>query len=173
MNLYIQIENGQPINHPALEENLIEAFGEIPNGWEKFVRVEPPTLEFNQTFEDPHVVYDNINGIWTDVFQIRELTAEEQDQKRVREEARALEIYQKAVDEYKARWAALPQRDNFSAWVFNQETIKYEPPIPRPTDREVIWHGASNSWVDRPIKPDDGKQYKIDFYTSSWVEVTE
>ena len=30
MNLYIEIENGQAKNHPALESNLLEAFGSIP-----------------------------------------------------------------------------------------------------------------------------------------------
>jgi len=171
MNLYIQVKNGQPINHPAFEDNLIQAFGLVPEGWEPFVRVEHPTLEWNQAFEEPHVVYDNINGVWTDIFQIRELTAEEQEQKRERQKAQELEFHQKAIDDYKAWWASLRQRDNFAAWTFNEETIQYEPPIPRPTDREVIWHGASNSWVDRPIKPEDGKQYQLDFYTSSWVEV--
>jgi hypothetical protein len=173
MNLYIQVENGQPINHPSLEENLIEAFGAIPENWESFVRIERPILEWNQTFEDPHVIYGAVNGEWTDVFQIRELTAEEQEQKRAQEAEQAKQDHKLLIDSYKAKWDVLPQRDNFSAWMFNEETIQYEPPIPRPTDREVIWHGASNSWVDRPIKPNDGKKYKIDFYTSTWVEVQE
>ena len=42
MNLYIQIENGLPINHPAFEDNLIQAFGKVPDHWEEFVRVEKP-----------------------------------------------------------------------------------------------------------------------------------
>jgi hypothetical protein len=157
MNLYIQIENGQPINHPAFEDNLIQAFGAVPENWEKFVRLERPTLEQTQEFCDPYVKYEKIDGVWTDVFQIKELTDEE---------ARL-----KKIDEYKLEWNALPQRDNFSAWVLNEETIQYEPPIPRPADRKVIWHGASNSWVDMPVKPSDGKKYRMDFYTSSWVEV--
>jgi hypothetical protein len=173
MNLYIQVENGQPINHPSLEENLIEAFGAVPENWKPFIRLEPPNLEWSQTFQNPKVVYEKVNGVWADVFQIRELNAEEQDQKRAQEEAEFSEWHKNAVIEYKARWDALPQRDNFAAWTFNEELIRYEPPIPRPTDREVIWHGASNSWVDKPIKPDDGKQYRLDFYTSSWVEVSQ
>lgn len=165
MNLYIQIENGQPINHPALEENLLQAFPDgIPSNWEPFVRAAPPVLGDYETFDDPDVTYEKINGVWTDVHQVREMSAEEKA---------ALDQTQKLqkIDIAKARWNSLPQRDNFSAWVFNEDTIKYEPPIPRPTDREVIWHGASNGWVDKPQKPDDGKEYTIDFYTSSWVEV--
>jgi hypothetical protein len=158
MNLYIQIEDGQPINHPAYEDNLIQAFGAIPAHWEPFVRIKAPTLSELEKWDDPHVTYEKVDGVWTDVYHIVEITAEE----------KALKI-----EEHKAIWAALPQRDNFSAWVFNEETIKYEPPIPRPTDREVIWSGANNGWVDRPQKPDDGKTYRLDFYTSSWVEVTQ
>lgn len=162
MNLYIQIENGQPINHPALEDNLLEAFGEIPSNWESFVRLEIPTLGDYEKFDDPQVTYEKINGVWTDVFHVIEVTDEE---KQI--------IKQRKIDAYKLVWSKLPQRDNFSAWVFNEETIKYEPPIPRPTDREVIWSGANNGWVDKPQKPNDGKEYRLDFYTSSWVEIPQ
>ena len=158
MNLYIQIEDGQPINHPAYEENLIEAFGAVPAHWEPFVRVKHPTLSEFEKWDDPYVTYEKVDGVWTDIYHIVEITAEEKAAK---------------IEEHKAIWAALPQRDNFSAWVFNEETIRYEPPIPRPSDREVIWSGANNGWVDRPQKPDDGKTYRLDFYTSSWVEVTQ
>jgi len=162
MNLYIQTENGQPINHPALEENLLQAFGAVPSNWEPFVRVASPVLGEYETFDDPHVVYEKVDGVWTDVHQVIKISAAEK-----------AAVKQREIDAYKATWAKLPQRDNFSAWVFNEETIKYEPPIPRPTDREVIWSGANNDWVDKPQKPDDGKTYRLDFYTSSWVEVTE
>lgn len=162
MNLYIQTENGQPINHPALEENLIEAFGAVPSNWEPFTRLEKPTLGVDEKFDDPDVTYEKIDGVWTDVYHVVALTDEDK-----------AVIKQQKIDNYKAVWAALPQRDNFSAWVFNEETIKYEPPIPRPTDRDVIWSGANNGWVDKPQKPDDGKTYRLDFYTSSWVEITQ
>ena len=42
MKLYIQVENGQPINHPAFADNLTQAFGQIPNTWEPFYRIERP-----------------------------------------------------------------------------------------------------------------------------------
>ena len=162
MNLYIQIENGQPINHPAFEDNLIDAFNEVPATWEPFVRIELPILEENQIFNDPKVTYEKVNGVWTDVFHIRDID----------DETKTI-LKQKKINAYKTMWNALPQRDNFSAWVFNEDTIRYEPPIPRPTDRDVYWQGKTNSWVDRPPKPDDGKEYRIDFDTGTWVEVTE
>ena len=166
MNLYIKVENGQTIEHPTFEENLIEVFGEVSSQWEPFVRVEPPVLGEYEVFADPRVIYQKIDGVWTDVYQVIQMTAEE---KVAKEQANK----QLEIDLYKKSWAALPQRDNFSAWTFNEETIKYEPPVPRPTDRDVIWSGANNGWVDKPQKPDDGKTYRIDFYTLSWVEVTQ
>lgn len=33
MNLFIQIKDGMPINYPAFEDNLIEAFGRVPDDW--------------------------------------------------------------------------------------------------------------------------------------------
>jgi len=43
MNLYIQVENGKPINHPAFEDNLIQAFGSIPANWKPFKRIPQPS----------------------------------------------------------------------------------------------------------------------------------
>jgi hypothetical protein len=161
MNLYIETENGQVKNHPAYRDNLIQVFGQIPEHWEPFTRLERPTLGEYEVFEDPEVTYEKVDGVWTDVFHVREMTTQEK-----------AGITQAKINAAKAAWNKFPQRDNFSTWVFNEETMKYEPPISRPTDREVMWHGASNGWVDRPQKPDDGKTYTLDFYTSSWVEVT-
>ena len=166
MKLYIEIENGAPKNHPAFEDNLLEAFGAIPAHWELFVHVPRPVPGVDEVLDSDVSTYEKINGAWTDVWVLRSITVEE---KAIKDQ----EKKQKEIDAYKIAWAGLPQRDNFFAWVFNEETIKYEPPIPRPTDREVIWSGANNGWVDKPQKPDDGKEYKLDFYTSSWVEVTQ
>jgi hypothetical protein len=162
MNLYIQTENGQAINHPAFEDNLIQAFGEVPSHWEPFVRVERPALTEYQVFEDPNVTYEKVDGVWTDVFHIRDMTTEE----------KAIALQNK-IDTAKAMWAALPDRDNFSAWTFNDETARYEPPIPRPTEGNYFWQGTTNSWVVRPARPDDGKIYKLDFASATWVEVTQ
>lgn len=163
MNLYIKVENGQPIEHPAVEENLFQAFPDgIPSNWEPFNHIAPPALGEYEVFADPHVVYQKVDGVWTDVYQIIQMTAEE---KTAKDKANK----QLEIDRYKEAWAKLPQRDNFSSWIFNEEIIAYEPPIPRPTDREVIWSGAINNWVDKPQKPNDGKIYVIDFYTLSWV----
>ena len=161
MNLYIEIENGVTKNHPALESNLIQAFGAIPEHWQPFIRVERPMPTFYQVLESNTPTYAKVNGIWTDVWPIREMTAEEKEVAR-----------QAAITELKESWAARPQVENWSAWVFNEETIEYEPPIPRPDPikgKIVLWCGADNNWKETPARPEG--EYKFDFFAWNWVAV--
>ena len=157
MNLYIETENGQTKNHPAFEDNLLQAFGAVPTQWEPFTRVERPVPGVYQTMDSQEPVYAKVDGVWTDVWTVRDMTAEEKTAK------------QQAV---KDNWSALPNRDNFTAWTFDESTCRYVPPTPRPTDGNYFWQGTTNSWVIRPSYPDDGKQYKLDTPTATWVLIT-
>lgn len=51
MDLYIRIENGQPVNHPALKENLVHAFGCVPSSWVPFTRIEQPAELLTSPFQ--------------------------------------------------------------------------------------------------------------------------
>jgi hypothetical protein len=156
MILYIQIENGVPINHPAYEENLLNAFGTIPVDWERFVRVKQPTPSVYKTFDDPDYVYEKIDGAWTDVWRLRDMTPEEKL------------IKQAEVKEW---WASRRQLENFSAWVFDEATCDYVPPFPRPDDGKFyFWQGITSSWVEKPPYPDDGKTYRLNFTSAMWEE---
>jgi len=75
--LYLQIENGLPVNHPAFENNLIQVFGCVPRGWEIFNRIEFPELETFQVLEIPEVAYVKTDDGWTDAWFVREMTIEE------------------------------------------------------------------------------------------------
>jgi len=66
--LYIQVESGVPINHPALEDNLLAAFGDIPNNWEPFTRVASPVPTTYQIQEEIAPTYEKVGGVWTDVW---------------------------------------------------------------------------------------------------------
>ena len=134
MNLYIQTENEQPINHPAFEDNLIQAFGSVPSNWEAFVRVEKPIPTIYQVLDNQEPIYQKINDVWTDVWGLRNMTADEKAAKQ-----------QAAKDLWKQR----PNFANFSAWTFDDATCTYIPPIPRPTDNKIYrWDGATNAWVE-------------------------
>lgn len=80
MKLYIQVENGEPVNHPSYEEHvLLMHGGVIPENWEPFVRILRPPKEYKHQYISPHAVrYEkNSDGVWTDVFEIRPMTDEE------------------------------------------------------------------------------------------------
>ena len=168
MNLYIETENGVTKNHPAFEDNLIQAFGSVPAHWEPFTRVERPVPGIYQVLENQEAVYAKVNGVWTDVWTVREMTTEEKEVTR-----------QAAITAVQTAWMERPQIENWSAWVFNEEAIKYEPPIPRPAIDETkvaagimtFWCGADNNWKDTPAKPVDENQYKFDYLAWQWVAV--
>jgi hypothetical protein len=77
MKLYIQTENGQTVNHPAFESNLIAAFGGVPDHWKPFVRVERPTLGVYEVLESEQSSYQMVDGVWTDAWSVRPMTDEE------------------------------------------------------------------------------------------------
>lgn len=160
MYLFIQIKDGQPINHPAYPINLVQAFGEIPSDWEPFLRVNKPDVGIYQILESQEPTYQKVNGVWADVWSLRDMTIEEKLAK------------QQVV---KDRWATQKQAQNWATWVFNEEICAYEPPIPRPDPVEgkiILWCGAENNWKETQPYPQDGKQYTFDFFAWVWVEVT-
>ncbi len=137
MELYIQVENGNTVNHPALRDNLLQAFGTIPDNWQPFVRVNSPKLEIYQVLANTEPTYQFVDGVWTDVWQIREMTDEEKLQKQ---------------NEVKEIWNARPNRENFLAWTFDEDTCEFVPPVPKPIDgKQYYWDGPSNSWKEIPL----------------------
>lgn len=163
MNLYIQVENGQCINHPAFESNLIEAFGAVPDNWEPFIRFKPELPSKYHVFTSDQPTYQKIDGVWTDVWEIRELTPEE----KIQLDATLLAGKKAAIQDI---WARRKYASNFSAWVFNEEKLKYEPPIPCPNDGKFYrWSGPDNNWKEAEPVPNDGKNYEFDF--DNWVNV--
>jgi hypothetical protein len=157
MNLYIETENGVFKNHPAFENNLLQAFGSIPAHWEPFTRVERPTLGIYQLLESQEPVYTKIDGVWADVWTVREMTAEEKTAKQ-----------QAVITAFNSREYA----SNWSTWTLDEATCMMVPPIPRPTEVEgvvVFWCGAENNWKEAPARPEG--EYKFDFFAWQWVQV--
>ena len=159
MNLHIKVENGITVTHPAHEDNLLQAFGEIPTNWERFIRVERPIPPLYKTFDDPEFVYEKINGVWTDVWCFRDMTLEEKLEKQ---------------DIVKLKWANRRQANNFTAWTFDEALCNFVPPFPKPTDgKDYFWQGTTLSWVEKPQYPDDGKTYRLNFTSAMWEEVPQ
>jgi hypothetical protein len=73
--LYIQVKDGLPINHPAYDANLIDAFGSVPSDWEPFIRIQNPlTGNPNLVLTHPEPVYRKVDGLWQDFWYFREKT---------------------------------------------------------------------------------------------------
>ena len=172
MELYIQIKDGQPFEHPISGDNFRQAFPDIdtnnlPPEFAKFERIERPTLGLYEVMVSETATYELIDGVCKDVWHKRDMTAEEKTAKKQAETKIVQDI-----------WAARPQVENWSAWVFNEETLKYDPPIPRPApdqtklDQRIqtFWCGAESNWKDTPVRPEG--QYIFDFLAWQWIEIT-
>jgi hypothetical protein len=125
MNLYIETENNQPKNHPAIEDNLIQAFGEIPNHWVLFTRVEQPTINIYEVYEG--LTYELVDGSYTDVHHIRDMTAEEKLEKQTT---------------VKEAW-----NNYHPSWTFNEATCTFQPPVEYPQDsNRYVWNEELLGW---------------------------
>jgi hypothetical protein len=163
MNLYIETENGTVKNHPAFEENLIQAFGHIPENWQPFNRIVKPNLSAYELLVSESPTYEKVEGVWTDVWHKRDMTVEEKTAKQ-----------QAVIDVFNSH----PQASNWSAWAFDEVTCTMQPPILRPVPDQAklkqriftFWCGAESNWKDTPVCPVG--DYEFDFFTWNWMEVT-
>lgn len=164
MSLYIEIENGQIKSQPAFEENLVQAFGCVPENWEPFVRVEMPKIGPYDILESDQPVYTKVGGTWTNGWAIRAMTDDEKTAKQ-----------QAVISAFNAR----EQAENWSAWTLNEVTCTMQPPIPCPAFEQAkinqsiqtFWCGAENNWKDTPARP-EGK-YEFDFLAWQWIQVAD
>lgn len=132
MELYIQIRNGQPFEHPIFGDNFRQAFPHIdvnnlPLEFARFERV--PQNVMPDVFEIAEVRYEWFGSIVKDVWSIRPMTDQEKAAK---------------IAEYRAN-------QPFPSWTFNEQACLWNAPI---------------------AYPDDGKKYRWDEPTLSWIEVT-
>jgi hypothetical protein len=135
MELFIRIKDGQPFEHPIFGHNFRQAFPDVdtnnlPAEFARFVRVQAPAVSVYE--KSRSVSYQLVDGAYTDVFSIIQMTDEEIAEK------------QQAI---KDAWSA----NGFASWTFNETKCIFESPISYPTD---------------------GKEYRWDEPTLTWIEVT-
>jgi len=85
MDLFIQLRNGQPFEHPIVGDNFRDAFPHIdvnnlPPEFAKFIRVPQPKIDFYEAIEDKPV-YEWVGDVVQDVWKIRPLTENEREEK--------------------------------------------------------------------------------------------
>jgi hypothetical protein len=81
LELYIQIRDGQPHEHPIFADNFCLAFpnvdtANLPDTFAKFIRVDAPVLDTYEVYEG--VTYQWVDGVVKDVHLVRPMTDEEQ-----------------------------------------------------------------------------------------------
>jgi len=97
LELYIQIRDGQPHEHPIFADNFRAAFPDVdtanlPDTFAKFVRVDVPVLNTYEVYEG--VTYQWVDGVVKDVHSVRPMTDEEQAAKTRELEAAAEQLAQ-------------------------------------------------------------------------------
>ena len=104
-NLYIQIKNGQPFDHPYLESNLyqiIENFdpNNLPDGWAKFTRVLNPYIHDSLYHEVVlhSYTFDSNTNTCTDLWTKRTLTDEELELKKDNHKTITMDKFQPHMD---------------------------------------------------------------------------
>jgi hypothetical protein len=133
MELYIQIRNGQPFEHPILGDNFRQAFPHIdtnnlPPEFAKFERVKAPAL-------GPYSIYEGVTYEWqgnlvTDIHHVRQMTNNEKISKQ---------------NETKVNWAEY----GFASWVFDEDTCSFIAPTPKPVNDKIYrWDEPTTSWIE-------------------------
>lgn len=84
LELYIQIRDGQPHEHPIFADNFRQAFPDIdtenlPDTFAKFIRVDQPAIGTYEVYEG--VTYQWVDGVVKDVHRVRPMTAKERTAK--------------------------------------------------------------------------------------------
>lgn len=86
LELYIQIRDGQPFEHPIFADNFRQAFPDIdtnnlPDTFAKFIRVDAPVPDTYEVYDG--VTYQWVDGVVKDVHSVRPMTDEERAAKDV------------------------------------------------------------------------------------------
>jgi hypothetical protein len=136
MNYYIEVDEfGNTKNHPAMEDNLLQVFEEIPNNWEPFIDLSKPEPGPYQNIEGLET-YVKVNGSWVRDYRLVDMTDDEKIEK------------QNAIKEL---WA---KQFKLKSWTFNEELCWYEPPIPYPGDvndplsKVYTWNEDELNWIE-------------------------
>lgn len=169
MELYIRIKDGLPFEHPILGDNFREAFigidtDNLPPEFARFVRVAPPIIGVFEVCEE--CTYELVDGVYTDVHNVRPMTAEEKTAKIAEVKSTlqpnwtldetTLQAIQPPMPTVKAErpyrfdfvaneWVVATEPP-FPSWIPSEDGLRYVAPTPRP-EGQYRWDEATLSWV--------------------------
>ena len=132
--LFIQVQNGEPINHPMLESNLASVFPHIdmnnlPSDFADFTKVDEPRV--TNPYEKAVTTYVSDGSGYTDSWSIVAVTDEEKQ-----------EIIRIEKEDF-------AQRDGPESWIWVEENCKFIPPVPYPDDFDTVqyrWNEDVIGW---------------------------
>lgn len=151
--LYIQIRDGQPYEHPILGDNFREAFPDVdiatlPNDrFARFIRLPQPPLGIDRVIEE--VTYEWDGDVVTDVYHIRQITDEERAERMAEMRTRAHEFRARRIafitsmlnaglsEEANVLWAECLTKHE--AWELNEDA-----PVPMP---HFPYKDENGNWV--------------------------
>ena len=119
MELYIQIRDGQPFEHPIFGDNFREAFphvdiNNLPPEFARFERL--PNPENATTFEVDEVHYAWVEGVVKDVWTVRPMTDEEKTQKLEQITEGVLATYEGIKKLAQEKFSSAPTETQKQAW---------------------------------------------------------
>jgi len=171
MNLYIQIKNGQPFEHPIFEDNFIEAFPDadinnLPSEFAKFRRI--PVEECGLTNDNPLKKLSVTNyrlandGFWEDLWEIVDKDTEETSSYYANQQKINFNIALIKLENLKNKaeeiYASLTDESEKQAWDTYFSIMSFEDPISH--DITIPKY---------PIKNEDGKYIPNLDENGNWV----
>ena len=142
MKLFIRIKDGQPFEHPILENNFKQAFPKVdidnlPPEFAQFQRIKQPSINVYEIYEG--VTYEWDNNIVKDVHHVRAMTNEEKTE---------------LQNKVKEQWT---QNGGFASWTFDEETCSFVAPTPYQDDGLFyLWDEETLTWVQTEIGAPNG-----------------
>lgn len=137
------IVDGEIVNHPLTLENISACYPQISEedfkkNFALFEQTEEPVLGPYEVNEGKRYQWNN--GVVKEVWNLRSMTEEEKRSKQ---------------ENHRRAWQE--QYPDLINWQFNEETCRYDPPVPYPDDGELyIWDVEENRWIYTYIR--DGSE---------------
>lgn len=138
MNLYIQVKDGLPFEHPVLESNLrqtypLASYKNIPEGFAKFTRILKPKVGPYEMCKSGPYIWCEEGQCFKDNWTVRPMTHTEK------------------VNKIRSVWLS---KGGYDSWIVNEDTYEMEAPTAKPDDgQEYEWDEETLSWV-LPSQPE-------------------
>lgn len=127
--LYIEVQNGQPINHPILESNLRMFFGDqlLPEQYIEFIKTPMPEIGVYEIYVGASYQIENDHCV--EIHHVRNMN----DEEKLNKQNHVKTLFTNHI--------------GFSSWTFDENLCRFLPPVPMPEDgNRYEWNEETLSW---------------------------